>query len=144
MPGAADVDAADPVLLDSSLGRWGDRCRLYRCARHDRVLPVDGRKYYKRVLFTYLRTTIGGRPARVELPDWVLNENRQDWVLDVVRAECVVGTGYPYVLETADAVAVLTARDREHFLAIFQSFAEREGLRLRFSRKAISKRMRRV
>ena len=29
-------------------------------------------------------------------------------VVDVVRAECVAGTGYPYAMETADALAVIT------------------------------------
>ena len=61
-----------------------------------------------------------------------------------MRAECVVGAGYPYALETADAVAVLTMQDRERFYWLFQEFAEREGLPLQFSRKAVSKRGRRV
>jgi hypothetical protein len=61
-----------------------------------------------------------------------------------VRAECIVGTGYPYCLETVDAVAVLTMEDRERFYRLFQEFAERENLALRFSRKAVSKRYRRI
>jgi len=65
-------------------------------------------------------------------------------VLNLVRAECVVGAGYPYALETADAVAVLTMQDRERFYWLFQEFAEREGLPLRFSRKVVSKKGRRT
>ena len=62
-----------------------------------------------------------------------------------MRAECVVGTGYPYALvETADAVAVLTMQDRERFYRLFQEFEEWERLPLRFSRKAASKRERQV
>jgi hypothetical protein len=34
-------------------------------------------------------------------------------------------------------------QDRERFYQVFQEFAEREGLPLRFSRKATSKRARR-
>jgi len=64
-------------------------------------------------------------------------------VIDLVRAECIVGVGYPYALETADAVAVLTMQDRERFYRLFQRFAEGEGLELRFSRKSVSKRGRR-
>jgi len=65
-------------------------------------------------------------------------------VLDLIRAECVVGLGYPYALETADGVAVLTNQDRQQFYGLFQQFSEQEGLPLRFSRKAISKQRRRV
>ena len=65
-------------------------------------------------------------------------------VFDTVRAESVVGLGYPYVLETADAVAVLTMEDRERFYRLFQEFAAKQKLPLRFSKKALSKRGRRV
>ena len=64
--------------------------------------------------------------------------------VDIVRAECVVGNGYPYAVETADAVAVITMQDRERFYRLLQEFAEKEGLPLRFSRKSVSKQGRRV
>jgi len=120
--------------------RWGDRTQVYVCARDDDVLN----KYYERVCFVYLETTADNPPARVEFPRWLYETGEHERVLDLVRAECVVGTGYPYALETADAVAVLTMQDRERFYRLFQEFAEREGLPLRFSRKAVSKRGRRV
>ena len=120
--------------------RWGDRTQVYVCARDDDVLD----KYYERVCFVYLKTTANNPPARVEFPRWLYESGEHERVLDLVRAECVVGTGYPYPLETADAVAVLTMQDRERFYRLFQEFAEREGLPLRFSRKAVSKRGRRV
>ena len=120
--------------------RWGDRTQVYVCARDDDVLD----KYYERVCFVYLKTTANNPPARVEFPRWLYEAGEHERVLDLVRAECVVGTGYPYPLETADAVAVLTMQDRERFYRLFQEFAEREGLPLRFSRKAVSKRGRRI
>jgi hypothetical protein len=135
---------SDAAVLRKHLENWGDRSRIYFCARDDRVLPVDGHKYYPEVCFTYLRTTLGNPPARLEFPTWILDSGRQDWILDVIRAECVVGNGYPYTIETADAVAVLSVQDREHFMAIFQQFMEREHIPLRFSRKVVSKRQRRV
>ncbi len=138
------VRVSDAALLSRHLGNWGDRSRIYICARNDHVLPVDGQKYYSDVHFTYLRTTATNPPVRLELPAWVLEADRQDWVLDVIRAECVVGNGYPYTIETADAVAVLSVQDRERFMAIFQQFMEREQIPLRFSRKVVSKRYRRV
>lgn len=134
---------SDAQLFGSIMTGWGSRCRFYRCARDDRVLSVNGHKYYQRVLITYLQTSADKLPVRLELPEWVLASDRHEWVLDVVRAECVVGIGYPYALETADAVAVLTGQDRERFLAIFQQFVGGMKLALSFSDKEISKRHRR-
>jgi hypothetical protein len=130
---------SDAGLLRPRMG-WGDRTQVYICARDDDVLH----KYYERVCFVYLKTTANNPPARVEFPRWLYEMDQHERVLDLVRAECVVGTGYPYALETADAVAVLTMQDRERFYRLFQEFAEREGMPLRFSRKAVSKRGRRV
>ena len=100
-------------------------------------MPVEGKKYYDRVCFLYLKTTSDGPPARLDLPRWLLEAGELDRVLDIVRAECVVGNGYPYAVETADAVAVITMQDRERFYRVFQEFAEQEGLPLRLSKKAI-------
>jgi len=134
---------SDGWLLRSRMG-WGDRSVAYVCARDDSVLPVGGAKYYDRVCFVYLKTTADGSPARLDLPRWLLEAGELERTLDVVRAECVVGNGYPYGVETADAVAVVTMQDRERFYRAFQEFAEKEGLPLRFSRKAMSKRGRRA
>jgi hypothetical protein len=133
---------SDGALLRSRM-QWGDRTAAYVCAREDRVLPVDGYKYYDRVLLVYLKTTADRPPARLDLPRWLLEAGELERTLNAVRAECVVGNGYPYAVETADAVAVITMQDRERFYRVFQEFAEKEGLPLRFSRKAVSKRGRR-
>jgi hypothetical protein len=66
-----------------------------------------------------------------------------DAALDLVRAECVIGAGYPYAIETADATAVIQQADRERFLALVQQFAEREGLAFGQTRKLASKLTRR-
>jgi hypothetical protein len=134
---------SDGALLRPRM-QWGDRTAAYICARDDAVLPVDGSKYYDRVCFVYLKTTADRPPARLDLPRWLLEAGELEGVVDVVRAECVVGNGYPYAIETADAVAVITTQDRERFYRVFQEFAEKEGLPLRFSRKAVSKKGRRV
>jgi hypothetical protein len=133
----------DGAVLRSRMG-WGDRTTAWICAREDDVLPLGGEKYYDRVCFLYLKTTADRPPARLDLPRWVVEGGELERVMDVVRAECVVGNGYPYALETADAVAVITRQDRERFYRVFQEFAEREGLPLRFARKAVSKRGRRA
>jgi hypothetical protein len=137
----------DAGLLAPAMG-WGDRTPAYICAR-DEILaayrdPQSGEDLSRQVGFVYLKTTADNPPARVEFPLWLLDAGRLDDTLDIVRAETIVGNGYPYPLETADAVAVLTLEDRERFYQVFQEFARRHALSLRFSRKALSKRQRRV
>jgi len=136
-----------PRLSDGGLLRrrmqWGDRSQVYLCARDDKVLPDYG-PLAREVCFIYLKTTADGAPARLEFPRWLARDEAElERVLNLVRAECIVGNGYPYALETADAVAVISLQDRERFYATFQQFAESEGLALRYSRKALSKRARR-
>ena len=99
--------------------------------------------YYSRVHFVYLKTTAANPPARLDVPAWVLETGQLEWVMDVTRAECIVGVGYPYAAETADAVAVITATDRERFYRTLQEFIDNLGLDLRYARKAYSKRGRR-
>ena len=141
---------SDAVLLASLGMGWGDRSLAYICARDEADIldcyqdGATGLDFSQRVAFTYLKTTSDGPPARIEFPLWMLEAGRLDHVLDVVRAEAVVGNGYPYPLETADAVAVLSMEDRERFYRVFQQFAEKHDLRLRQSRKALSKRQRRT
>jgi hypothetical protein len=133
-----DRSLSDGALVRPRMG-WGDRTTAWVCARHDQVEFTDRAKYYEEVVFVYLKTTADGPPARLDIPRWVLDDGRLDHVVDVVRAECVVGNGYPYAVETADAVAVITQQDRERFFRLLQLFAERRHLPLRFSRKSLSK-----
>jgi hypothetical protein len=91
------------------------------------------------VTFTYLQTTRDRPPARLELPKWLWEAGRIEQVMAWVQAEVIVGGGYPYVIETADQTAVLQAGDRQLFYRIFQEWAERQALNLRFSRKMVSK-----
>ncbi len=132
----------DGMLLQPHM-RWGDRSQVYWCARDDEVLPLYETQV-GRIAFAYLKASATAPPARVELPGWLLEDHTKlERIFDLIRAECVVGNGYPYVLETADAVAVISAEDRQRFYTVFQQFAEKEGLMLRYSRKARSKAIRR-
>jgi hypothetical protein len=135
----------DGLLLDPLLTEWGDRSPLFVCARGD-MLSTQGRAgFYRDVVFSYVRLAQGRPPARIEMPRWLWEEGRAQQALDLVRAECVVGAkGYPYAAETADAVAVLQGPDRDRFYAIFQQFAEAQGLALNQSRKSLSKAARRA
>ncbi|NJN04794.1 MAG: DNA double-strand break repair nuclease NurA [Leptolyngbyaceae cyanobacterium SL_1_1] len=119
---------------------WGDRTSLYLCR-------ADILKYYceqhDQVTFTYLKSTTEGFPARLELPRWIYESGRLQEVLNWVRAEVIIGGGYPYAIETADQTAVLQARDRQIFYRILQNWTEEAGLNLRLSRKMVSKARRR-
>jgi hypothetical protein len=132
------VDA--PMLSDSM--KWGDRTRLFRCARRG-ILEFYGDEWRRGVGFVYLKTTGDRPPSRVDIPMWVYERGLLDYVIDTVRGEVIVGNGYPYALESADQTAVISQRDREMFYAVFQEFAEREGLDLKIARKAVSKAQRR-
>jgi len=138
---------SDAALLAGYMA-WGDRSPAYICARSDRILSeyqdAAGWDWSRQVAFVYLKTTAHLPPARVEFPLWMVEAGRLDDALDIVRAEVIVGNGYPYALETADAVAVLTMEDHERFNRTLQEFARQHELGLRYSRKALSKRQRRV
>jgi hypothetical protein len=134
----------DAQLLNGSLHAWGMRSPYFICARgssrgiQQSVLEQLGEEFRREIGFVYLKTN-GNTPARLELPRWVADAGLIEEVVNLVRAEVIVGNGYPYALETADATAVLSGRDRELFYELFRRFAESEGLVLRATQKALSK-----
>ena len=131
------------ILHAFSLKNWGDRTPFCYSRRRGLDAFIDRQSGKSVVGFVYLQTTGDNVPARLDLPSWIYEEGILDEVLDVVRAECVIGLGYPYALETADQTAVITLRDREIFLQALQGFAKENNLNLRVSRKAASKGRRR-
>ncbi len=120
---------------------WGDRTPAMLCARND-ILASYG-EYRDSIAFCYLQTSAHRPPARLEFPRWMLDEGVLEPVMDVVRAEVIAGNGYPYAIETADAVSVITMQDRAEFYAYFQQFIERQGGTFTFSTKSQSKGRRR-
>jgi hypothetical protein len=130
----------DTLLWQGRL-RWGDRTPAMICSRND-ILESYG-EYRDSVAFCYLQTTAQRPPSRLEFPRWMLDEGLLDPVLDVVRAEIIAGNGYPYAIETADAVSVISMQDRNEFYAHFQAFMERQGVKFSFSTKSLSKKRRR-
>lgn len=127
-----------PLLAD-----WGDRTIFWHCQRPSLADSFFDELGAPLVGFAYLQTTADGHPARLEIPAWVYERGLLEEVADAVRAECVVGNGYPYAIETADEAAVMTARDRAQFLRTMQDFAEEHRFDFRISRKAASKGRRR-
>lgn len=130
----------DALLWGDALA-WGDVSLPFLSARGD-VLGEYGAQSGA-VAFAYLRAAADRPPARLELPRWLVESDLYPHVLNVLRAELVAGNGYPYAIETADAVAVITTEDRARFYHLFQRFAADAGLPLTFSRKLLSKSRRR-
>lgn len=140
-PGA--IPLSDATLLAEYLPRWGDRSPFFVCARGDELSKWGKADFYEDVLFAYIRLTADHPPARLEMPRWLLETGRADEIVDLVRAECVVGSGYPYAVETADAVAVISQQDRQRFYAYYQQILQDAGMTLQQTRKMMSKQTRR-
>jgi hypothetical protein len=137
----------DAWLVDSRL-TWGARTPMFVCARGGADRKQQGilekfEEYRRGVGFVYLKTSATAPPARLEIPLWVLERGLLDQVIDLVIAEVVVGNGYPYVIQSADAAAVINSRDRDAFYAIFQRFAREQEIGLQISQKTASKSRRR-
>ncbi|HRJ40882.1 MAG: DNA double-strand break repair nuclease NurA [Caldilineaceae bacterium] len=141
------VRSGDAHLFGRILSHWGDRSALFLCARRDSLNLEPSRStkapFYKEIAFTYLQLVSGRPPARLEMPRWILDTGRAEEIIDRVRAESVVGVGYPYAIESADALAVISQQDRERFYRILQEFLEESGMELSAARKMRSKRQRR-
>ena len=139
----------DAGLFSASVGgkkllkNWGDRTCFFYSDRVGLDVFVDQASGRSSVGFTYLSTTSDSTPARLDLPSWVYEKGLLDETVDVVLAECVVGLGYPYALETADQTAVIASRDREVFFRALQDYASRGKLDFSVSRKDQSKSRRR-
>lgn len=140
----------DATLLSSKtlnqekvLKHWGDRTPFCYSSRKGMEAFIDPETERSLVGFSYLQTTGDSLPARLDVPSWVYEEGLLDEVSEVVRAECVVGLGYPYPIETADATAVITSADQKTFLRALQEFAKKNNLNFSVSRKNASKGRRR-
>lgn len=143
-PGALpETHGVHDALLWYGALKWGDRTPAFISARDDLTRMGYGERQND-VAFVYFQAALDRPPARLELPRWLLASGLVDEVMNIVRAEVIAGNGYPYPIEAADAVAVISTADRAQFYALFQEFAEREGLAFTFSRKALSKNRRRV
>lgn len=130
----------DAQLLNRYMG-WGDCTPVFRCDRTGILSHYEEQQ--DRITFTYLKAH-QGYPARLEMPRWMYETDLVEPVLNWVRAEIVVGSGYPYAIETADQTAVLQSKDRQIFFRVLQEWADQQAdLSLRLSRKMISKVMRR-
>ena len=142
-PGGLRLTDGGMIRLAGILPNWGDRTPFFFNARDDRLSRSGQGLFYSEVAFTYIQLATGRPPARLEIPRWMVEEHCAEEAVDLVRAECVVGMGYPYAIETADALAVISQQDRQRFYALFEQFAGRANLPFTRARKAMSKQIRR-
>lgn len=131
----------DPHIVTPK--NWGDRSIFFYGRRQNLQEFFDEATGRDLVGFVYLKTTASNLPARLDIPTWVHEEGLLDELIDTVRAECVVGMGYPYALEVADATAVISLADREFFVRTLEKFAKDNGIPFNISSKPVSKGRRR-
>ncbi len=134
----------DAALLGPRMKAF-DRTAVFQCARggimpHYRTQESD---YSHDLYFIYLKAGRDRLPSRIDFPRWVFEAGLVDHMVDILRAEIVVGSGYPYALETADATAVLSTEDRFGFYRLWQQFATSEGVENAVPAKQASKLRRR-
>ena len=138
--GIEGMPAVHDAQMLNRFMEWGDCTPIFRCDRTG--ILTDYKEHADRITFTYLKTN-QGYPARIEMPRWMYEADITEQTLNWVRAETIVGGGYPYAIETADQTAVLQTHDRQIFFRTLQDWASSEDLNLRWSRKMMSKLRRR-
>ena len=144
-PDADETTVYDSAILNSSddiLSSWGDRTVFFHSKRKGLEKFSDVDTNQPKVGFVYMKAG-SGEIARLDIPNWVYQKELLSETIDIVRAECVIGLGYPYCLETADATALISVNARNRFLAMLKEFSERENLGFSVSRKQQSKARRR-
>lgn len=137
------ADAVSSGENRGTLDGWGARTILFYSLRRGLVHDFTDEAMRPLVGFTYLQTVTNAAPARLDLPAWIYDAGLLDEVVDTVRAECVVGNGYPYPIETADAAAAISPEDRLKFVRCLGEFSHREQFDFRIARKRTSKNARR-
>ena len=131
----------DGILLRSALGNWGDRTTTFLCARDDilRLYRYGDRDHSRSIAFFYMKTS-HGRISRVEFPVTIAASGRVEELADVIRAQLIVGGGYPHVLDQAHHEANVTIADRERFLALIRLALREHNITIGTSLKATRKR----
>lgn len=130
----------DTQLINKYL-QWGDRSLVFKCDRPGVLKQY--KKHKDQIGFCYLKTN-KNLPSRLEFPLWLYEEKEYfKHVLNIIRAEIIIGNGYIYSIESADATAVINSKDKKVFYQIFSEFAYKNNLNTNLSQKSLSKNKRR-
>ncbi|MFB6254706.1 MAG: DNA double-strand break repair nuclease NurA [Halobacteriaceae archaeon] len=139
----------DHQFLEELMHEWGSRTPLmyaHRDKTQNRLQTMyrgSEFDFSDAILFTYMNIGPGTQIDRIECPAWIHTEEMTDYVLSVIRAEAGVGRGYPEILQSVDADAVISHEDREEFLRMYQEFSDEHNIDLQWNNKALSKKRRR-
>ncbi len=139
----------DYQIAGHFMENWGDRTILFESRRDNSLNWLtttyrgDDYDFSEDLLFTYLKTGPGVQVDRLDIPRWIHEDGRTDYVVETVRAEAGVGRGYPEIIQAVDADAVISRQDREEFLRLLQDFSTENDIGLRWNNKALSKKRRR-
>lgn len=154
-----NVAARDPKIKHT--WKWGDRTCTFICDRNDPIYrdyskytrckignniipdPKDPDKIGHRIAFFYIKLN-NSQLARVEFPEWCLmknktNRNIVEEIANIIRAESVLGSGYPYIIDQCHHRTVIRGEDRLKFLRFFQKFGAVNNVKVRIRNKARSK-----
>ncbi len=140
LPTARD-SLRDLDLISQDLKNWGDRTVAFILARpgiYSQYGSAGGG-----IGFIYLKTAALSLPVRVEFPLWVLERGLLDEVVSVILAESIVGSGYPYPLETADQLAWISQKQRINFNFLLEEFLQTLEIPSYSYQKQLSKERRR-
>lgn len=101
--------------------------------------PRELADYISSLCFVYLHTPLSNEIARLEFPDWMLEDpDLLDCTLSFVMSQYELGQGYPVAIMEAHEAAVLRGGDRE----LLHLLLEERGLLEPESEKGRSKRLR--
>ena len=110
------------VTLWSTLLEPGQRGPLFKSSADILQLYGDHQVYFCHV-------HVGAEIARVELPEWVVNDsNLFDAALSLTLTQVQKGFGYPVTLAEAHNQAVVRGGDRNRFFALLEQQMIRAGL----------------
>ncbi|RLI88186.1 MAG: hypothetical protein DRO98_03455 [Archaeoglobales archaeon] len=83
---------------------------------------LSPRKEVGEICYAYMRIT-PSPPVRIEYPLWMKEKGMHHEAMEIVAAECMLGStrGYPYILERAHAHAVISNEERATFMKVIGS-----------------------
>ncbi|MBI3244643.1 MAG: DNA double-strand break repair nuclease NurA [Chloroflexi bacterium] len=132
-PGALDIDLFGKL-------KFGERSALFTTPAAEKDLYVaEGHRVY----FFYLNAGQPPHdpPLRVEVPEWVVNNNQVDLVHTAIVEQSRHTSGYPYALTRAHELAVVTVQEHRAFDEMLVATLVRRGVAPTVSQKARGKAM---
>ena len=130
------LEGVQDAMLFARLLSESERGPIFKTALGE---PRELAEYIGSLCFTYLRTPLSNEIARLEFPEWLLQDPELlERTFSLVMNQYELGQGYPVALMEAHESAVLRGDDRE----LLRLLLEERGLLETESEKGRSKRLR--